>query len=141
MGPDVVAMIDLHVGEIVTEGLVTVTEAQSLTEAAVAMTDANIKSVIVVDGDDRPVGILTSTDFVEMAADGSTPPESSVSDYMTGDIVTTSPQTTVSEAADLMVDDDISHLPVVDDDDRLTGIVTTTDVAAYVSGLDELLPE
>lgn len=134
-------MIDLHIGDLMTEALVTVEESQSLAEAGATMTDAGIKSVIVSDEDDRPVGILTSTDFVRMAADGNRPAESTVGDYVTADIVTTAPETTVHDAADLMIDHDISHLPVVDDDGRLAGMVTTTDVAAYVSGLDELLPE
>lgn len=134
-------MIDVHTGQIMTDELVTVTESQRLTDAGVAMTDADIKSVIVSDADDRPVGILTSTDFVQMAADGNTPVESSVGEYMTDDLVTATPDTPVDEAADLMIEHDISHLPIVGDDGRLTGIVTTTDVAAYVSGLDDLLPE
>ncbi len=124
-----------------TDDLVTVEHSQTLADAGVAMTDEGIKSVVVSDPDGRPIGILTSTDFVRMAADGNDPVETSVGEYMTSDIVTTTSDTAVNEAANLMVKHDISHLPVVRNDDRLTGIVTTTDVAAYVSGLEELLRE
>lgn len=134
-------MIDLQVGQIMTEGAITVTEAHSLADAGATMTDADIKSVVVSDAEDRPVGILTSTDFVEVAADEASLSEQRVGDYMTDDIVTATPDTPVKTAADRMVERNVSHLPVVDDDGRLTGIVTTTDVAAYVSGLDDLLPE
>lgn len=134
-------MIDVDIGQLMTEELVTVNKSQPLTDAGLAMTEADIKSVIVSDTDDCPIGILTSTDFVRMAADGNTPAESSVAEYMTDDIVTATPDTSVNAAADLMVEQNISHLPVVQDDGRLIGIVTTTDVAAYVSGLNELLPE
>jgi CBS domain-containing protein len=134
-------MIDVEIGQIMTETVVTVTESQSLVDAGAVMTDADIKSAIVSDAEDRPIGILTSTDFVDLAADGDTPAESSVGTYMTDDIVTATPDTPVREAANLMVEHNISHLPVVQDDDRLTGMVTTTDVAAYVSGLNDLLPE
>ena len=99
------------------------------------MTDAGIKSVIVIDLDARPIGILTSTDFVRVAAGRNTPAEVSVDEYMTRDIVTTTPETTVGDAANLMLEHNISHLPVVLDDNRFTGIVTNTDVAVYVSGL------
>ncbi len=122
-----------------TEDLITVNKSQNLSAAGETMTDADIKSVIVSDTDNRPVGILTSTDFVRMAADESTPSESTVSDYMTRDIVTTTADTDVHEAADLMLNNNISHLPVVQDDGRLTGIVTTTDVAAYVSRVEGLV--
>lgn len=134
-------MIDVYIGQLMTEDLITVEKSQTLADAGVAMTEADIKSVIVSDADERPIGILTSTDFVRMAADGNTPTESSIGDYMTSDIVTTTPDTPVDEAADLMVKHNVSHLPVVRNDGRLTGIVTTTDVAVYVSGLNELLPE
>ncbi len=134
-------MIDVYIGQLMSEDLVTVDKSQTLTDAGATMTEAGIKSVIVSDTDGRPIGILTSTDFVQMAADGNTPAESSIGEYMTSDIVTAAPDTPVDEAADLMVEHDISHLPVVRDDGRLTGIVTTTDVAAYVSGLNDLLPE
>lgn len=134
-------MIDVYIGQLMTEDLVTVNKSQTLTDAGAVMTEAGIKSVIVSDPGGRPIGILTSTDFVKMAADGNPPAESSIGEYMTSDIVTATPDTPVDEAADLMVEHDISHLPVVRDDGRLTGIVTTTDVAAYVSGLNDLLPE
>jgi CBS domain-containing protein len=131
-------MIDVFVGQIMTEELVTVEHSQTLADAGVAMTDDGIKSVVVSDPDGRPIGILTSTDFLRMAADGNDPIETSVSEYMTADIVTTTADTTVNEAANLMMNHDISHLPVVRNDDRLTGIVTTTDVATYVSDLEDL---
>lgn len=132
-------MIDVFVGQIMTEDLVTVDQSQTLADAGETMTDANIKSVVVSDAEDYPVGILTSTDFVRMAADGNPPEESDVGEYMTPDIVTTTTDTPVNDAANLMLDHDISHLPVVRESGLLRGIVTTTDVAAYVSGLDDVI--
>lgn len=131
-------MIDVFVGQIMTEDLVTLDKSQTLDEAGTAMIDADIKSVVVSSRDERPVGILTSTDFVRMAADGGPPGSSHISEYMTSDIVTTTADTAVNEAAELMIGNDISHLPVVQADGRLTGIITTTDVASYVSGLEDL---
>jgi CBS domain-containing protein len=134
-------MIEIQVEEIMSEDLVTVEESQSLVEAGKIMADADVKSVIVCDATEHPIGILTSTDFVEVAATETDPSSGIVADHMSGDIVTTTPETVVYEAADLMLDHNISHLPVVRDGGRLTGIVTTTDVAKYVSGMDKLLQE
>lgn len=62
-----------------------------------------------------------------------------VSDWMSREIVTVSPDTTVLEAGQLMVDRTIRRLPVVEDGD-LVGIVTYGDVrgarASAASGLD-----
>jgi len=132
-------MIDIHVAQIMTEEVITVTRSQTLADAARTMEGEGIKSVVVSDEDGRPEGILTSTDFVRMAAADRSPSAVTVDEYVTSEIVTTTPEADVHDAADLMRDNDISHLPVVDDDGRLTGIVTTTDVAAYVSGVDDFL--
>jgi CBS domain-containing protein len=132
-------MIDVYVDQIMTGDTVTVDRSQTLGEAGSIMRGADIKSVVVSDPEDRPVGILTSTDFVRAAADGNSPAETDVSDYMTRDVVTTAPDTDVHAAADLMMEHSVSHLPVVGDDGRLVGVVTTTDVAAYVAGADALI--
>ena len=131
-------MIEVAVEQMMTEDLITVEPSQSLADAGQTMTEADIKSVVVSDAAERPTGILTSTDFVRMAAEGTEPSEQTVAEAMTEDIVTATPETPVRAAADLMIDNTISHLPVVDDDGRLVGIVTTTDVSAYVSRAGEL---
>lgn len=131
-------MINVHVEQLMTEDAITVERSQTLADAGNTMTEAEINSVIVSDAENNPVGILTSTDFVEMAANERSPAENTVADYMSSDIVTAMPDTSVHDAADLMTEHEISHLPVVNDDGSLTGIVTTTDVAAYVSGPDLL---
>lgn len=62
-----------------------------------------------------------------------------VRDWMTRDVVTVSPDTTILEAGQLMVDRTIRRLPVVEED-KLVGIVTYGDVrgarASAATGLD-----
>lgn len=47
-----------------------------------------------------------------------------VSDRMTTNLVTARPETTLGEARQLMMDNNIRHLPVVDDIGKLVGIVS-----------------
>lgn len=47
-----------------------------------------------------------------------------VSEYMTRKVITTSPETGLREAFFLMRDENIRHLPVVNDDGELVGIVS-----------------
>lgn len=51
-----------------------------------------------------------------------------VKDWMSKDVVTVHPETTLPEAHKLMVEEEIRRLPVVDENGRLTGIVTLGDV-------------
>jgi CBS domain-containing protein len=48
-------------------------------------------------------------------------------DVMTHNVVSVGPDTTVADAVRLMLQDDISGLPVIDEGDRLVGIVTEGD--------------
>jgi CBS domain-containing protein len=49
-------------------------------------------------------------------------------DVMVSDVITIGPEESVAEAARLMALNDISALPVVDDDDRLVGIISEADL-------------
>jgi CBS domain-containing protein len=56
-----------------------------------------------------------------------------VSEYMTADVVTTTAQVPIREVADTMMNHGFHHVPVVDEDEGVIGMITTTDLAAYLS--------
>lgn len=131
-------MDDAFVGQLMSSPVLTIEPETTAASAAAAMTAEGIKSVVVIDEDCQPVGILTSTDFVTMAAEERSPTETTVADYMTEDIVTTDAGTSIRAVAAEMHDREISHMPVVDDGGQVTGIVTATDLTGYLSGLGEI---
>jgi CBS domain-containing protein len=49
---------------------------------------------------------------------------------MIGDVIRSTKNTPVHEVADKMIKNKISHIPVVDSDDRLLGMVTDIDLMA-----------
>ena len=51
---------------------------------------------------------------------------------MTTDIVTVRPGEEVGAVAERMTENDVSHLPVVDDEEQVVGIVSTTDLAVHL---------
>lgn len=65
-----------------------------------------------------------------------------VSKSMTGKVVTTTPQTRILDAQKTMVDKQIRHLPVVEEDDRLVGIITDRDIRSTLplSFIQQALP-
>jgi tRNA nucleotidyltransferase (CCA-adding enzyme) len=84
----------------------------------------------VVDAIDRLVGIISRRDL-DLALHhgfGHAP----VKGYMTNAVKTITPATTLSQIQALMVTYDIGRLPVLDDNERLVGIVTRTDVLREV---------
>ncbi|QCJ46911.1 MULTISPECIES: CBS domain-containing protein [Haloprofundus] len=125
-------MDDIFVAQLMSTSLHTVAPDTLVEEAAKTMMDNDIGSVLVVDEENRLEGILTSTDFVQIVAERRPKDETPVSAYMSPDPITTSAQTPIRDVADSMIEHGFHHLPVVDGDD-LIGIVTTTDLAAYLS--------
>ena len=127
-------MDDVFVGSLMTSPVTTVPADTPAKAAAALMLDEGISSVVVVDEDNRLEGILTSTDFVAIAAAEASAAAFSVADHMTTDVVTTSAQASIVDVADLFIEHGIHHIPVVDDTEGVVGMVTTTDLTAYLSG-------
>lgn len=111
----------------------TVTPDTLVEDAATLMLEERIGSVVVVDEGGRLEGILTSTDFVRIVSKSQPKAETSVSRYMTTDVVTASANDPIADVADAMLDGGFHHMPVVDDDGVLIGMITTTDLTAYIS--------
>ena len=121
----------VEAGALMTEPVLTVEPSAEIAEVAAAMRAQAINSIVVIDDDCRPIGILTSTDFVGVVADGDV--DSTVGDHMTDGVVTTTPTASVEEVARLMIDHDISHVPVVENEEAV-GLVSATDLTGHVAG-------
>lgn len=122
----------------------TVSEDAPIQDAAARMFDARVGSLVVVAGDaatadtdtetaaDDVVGILTATDVVGIVADGTDAGDGTVTGYMTPDPVTIGPDISIRSAADRMLEHGVHHVPVLEDD-ALVGVITTTDLTAFLS--------
>ncbi len=126
---------DVFAARLMTTDLHTVTPDTPVEDAAGILLDNDISSALVVE-DGHLVGILTTTDFVDIVAKSQPKAETTVERYMTTDPVTADAQDTVAAIARTMVDEGFHHVPIVDDDGTPIGIITTSDLAAYVSGND-----
>ena len=122
---------DVFVARLMTSDIHAVTPDTLVEDAAAVLLDNDISSALVVD-DGVLVGILTTTDFVDIVAKSQPKAETTVERYMSRDPITASAQDAVSSVAATMVEHGIHHVPVVDGDEPI-GIITTSDFAAYVS--------
>ena len=126
-------MDDIFVARLMTTDLQTVGPDALVEDAAERMKTHGVGSLVVVDEGGGLVGILTTTDFVDVVARSKPKAETTVERYMTTDVVTATAQVSIREAADRMLANDCHHLPVVDEEEGVIGMVTTTDLAAYLS--------
>lgn len=121
-------MGDVVVADVMTSPVLTLAAETPVDEAARGMLEGEIKSLVVIDTECRPVGIFTSTDAVRLAAEDRSASEATVAEYMTTEVITTDPEASLAEVAGRMIDRGINHLPVVSEDGNVVGILTTTDL-------------
>ncbi len=119
----------MRVADIMHRNVVTVNGQDTLAEAAQVLRDHGISSV-VVKGDRGPSGIVTERDFVSLVADGLDPAATKVKDRMSRDLATVEPKADIADAAKLMADRGIRHLPVVERG-RLAGIISIRDLMTW----------
>ncbi|HUC27242.1 MAG TPA: CBS domain-containing protein [Streptosporangiaceae bacterium] len=99
------------------------------------------ETALVVVGDvesEQPVGVITEADIVQAVADGKDLGGVRVLAIMTGDPTVISPATSIRAAATTMVSGRFRHLPVVDDDNRLLGIIDSLDVCGALLAFQPL---
>jgi CBS domain-containing protein len=131
------------IGEIMTEKLVTITESSSAQEAAIKMTENNISSLVVTNGNNKSVGIVTERDLVtRVCVHDASSKNTTLENIMSSPLVTIDALSSVEVAADIMSQNGVRHLLVVKDEDisKPLGIITSSDFARYLKeslNLDE----
>ena len=123
----------MKVSEIMTSAAVIDQSDDTLAEAASKMWKQQTGSLLVMDGEDL-VGILTERDILKAVAAGARMDEVRISEVMTKDVLTVGPQASLREAAKIMADRWIRHLPVLDDGGKVVGVLSQRDLAGVLAG-------
>jgi CBS domain-containing protein len=106
--------------------VVSVQRDESVQVAIARMLEENVGSIAVCEGT-RLAGIFTERDVLRLAGEGAQFSDLKVGDVMTRAVVTVSPDVDILEAARLMSERQIRHLPVIQGD-NLLGVVGIRDV-------------
>jgi CBS domain-containing protein len=121
------------VNDFMRKSLITIEESASVQEAANRMKDKNVSSLVVVDEISRPLGLITERDLVRKVCihDVSTS-KLIIKEIMSSPLITIDSNSSASEAADMMLRNNVRHLLVVDSTsseglDKPIGIVTPLD--------------
>ncbi|MFB6295800.1 MAG: cyclic nucleotide-binding/CBS domain-containing protein [Halobacteriales archaeon] len=123
----------VHVEDVMSTPLQTVSRSASVQEAATTMRDSDISALFVPAGSPA---IVTSTDVLDVVAEGRDPAAVTVEEVMTSPVESVPPDVRLEEAAAMMISLDIKHLPVTAAeplDDDYVGMVSSTDVTAELS--------
>jgi len=113
-----------------------VTPDTSITQAAELMESEDVGAVPVLDGD-HLAGVVTDRDIVTRAiAKGKDPRGMPVREVSTTEVVTVGADEDLSHALQLMAEHKVRRLPVLDDDNRLVGVIAQADVALMAKEKD-----
>jgi IMP dehydrogenase len=103
------------------DDVVTADPGQTIQGVDEMMERQGVSGAPVVDDDDVVLGIISGTDIRPYLGVGET---DSVREAMTDEVITAREEVTAREALELMYEYKIERVPIVDDDDRLVGLVT-----------------
>lgn len=129
------------VTKIMTTELTTVHKGQKLSEVRRLLADNPYHHVPVVSGD-QLIGMISATDMIklslaiygvdERAVDAMLDDQHTIESVMSTELVTIKSKDTVRTAAELLSKGVFHSLPVVDEEGKLLGLVTSTDVIEYL---------
>ena len=118
----------MKVSEVMTENVQTVRPDQRVQEAASFMLSADAGSIPVADGD-RLVGMITDRDIAVRGIAKGHGPDTPLRELMSNDVICARIDDDIEDAANRMSEAQVRRLPVVDQDDRLCGIVSLGDLS------------
>jgi acetoin utilization protein AcuB len=124
-----------------TRNVITVTPFTGLFDAYNLLMENRIRRLPVLE-DGHLVGILTDSDIMDIRPSSLNSlsglemsyffAQLKVGEAMTVDPMTVGPDETIGQAASIMLEEKISSLPVIDDNERLVGIITESDIFRLV---------
>lgn len=135
------------VRDIMTSKPTTVTPDTSVADAYLLMTEGAFRHLVVV-SDGRPIGMLSDRDILRHMPPPSkwTQPEQGrfatepVKSIMSSPVLSLSAKEPIETAVDVMLTEHVSALAVTDDDGRLCGVITLSDLSRFAGWLIRSLP-
>lgn len=112
---------------------VTVPPEATIADTAALMDGSAVGCVVVVDADDRPVGIVTDRDITVRGVARRVPLEGRIDDLMTTDIVTLDADSDLRAAIDVLSGHPFRRVPLVRNG-RLAGMLTVDDLLVDLVG-------
>jgi len=125
----------MKVSEVMTRDVQTVRPDQSAREAANFMLRADAGAIPVTEGH-RLIGMITDRDITVRGVAEGLGPDTPVRELMTNDIVAARVEDDTDEVAVRMSEAQVRRLPVIDDQQKLCGIVSLADLTRRGDGSD-----
>jgi len=122
----------LTISDILRKKLESIEETTSVQEAAKKMKDKNVSSLVVVDMNGKPQGLVTERDIVRKVCINDVYTSTVTNkEIMSAPLITIKSASSPSIAADMMLKNNVRHLLVIDNVNKPIGIITPLDFTRY----------
>ncbi len=121
---------ELKVRDVMRREVITANPNDGVKEVARRLIAKGIDHLPVIDGNGRLIGIVTSWDLAKAIAND----KRILSEIMTRNVITAREDESIHVVAQRMAQHNISGLPVIDDDRKIRGIITTDDISKNLVG-------
>ena len=130
----------MQVGRIMSREIASLPREGSLLEAAKLMSEKNVGCVLVLDSEERPIGIVTDRDLVVRGvAKGHDLADANVGSIMSAHPFTARRDEPIMLVARKMADKGIRRVPVVDEEGSVVGLVSVDDLlTVFISELSNV---
>ncbi len=120
------------VDEVMSADVLTARPDVSTLEAMKLMAQRGVGSIVVTNGDDRPLGIFTDRDlFSKIVLKNLDPACVPVGEVVTRDIVSVGSGSSLDDAHEIMMKGDFRHLIVSEENGRMKGIISVKDLIRH----------
>lgn len=117
------------VGEICQRSVDTVDMGISVRQAAQRMRQRSVGSLVAIEPNQKPGGIITDRDLVvRVIAEGKNPDSMSIDEVLTPSPVTVRESASVESALTIMAEESCRRLPVVNEAGELVGLISLDDI-------------
>lgn len=109
-------------------GVITARSNQTIRDAVAVLTQHNIGALVIVNDVGKLVGILSERDIVRQAAKPDDLFSLPIIHVMTRSVIVARPQDDLMSVAHTMTEKRFRHMPILDDEDNLIGMISIGDV-------------
>ncbi len=134
----------MNVVDLMTTEVIAVSRDTGLREAARLMFRNRVSGLPVTEPDGTLIGIITEADFLRLEVErqeGARDQVATVGEVMSIGVVTIRPEMEIYEAAKIMAVQEVRRLPVVDDDNRLLGVISRADIVSIFTRPDDVIED
>jgi CBS domain-containing protein len=113
-------------------------ETKSVLDAAKYLREKQVRSAGIVDGNGRLIGVVSQSDISDkVAAENKCPAWSNVTEIMSRELVTVTPEVTFDESLRLMEQHGVYHLVIVGEGGKYLGMLSVSDLLKVMASSEK----